>query len=68
MRQIPPVLEEVADRSLAPGERQVDDQGHHGFVVRTYRIFRAEGEERRELISHDIYPAKKGRVRVGPDH
>lgn len=65
VRFLAPRLVEVPDAELPSGERVVVDEGHPGLEVKIYRVF-GEGENRRrELVSHDTYPPKHGRVRVG---
>ncbi|HWH69751.1 MAG TPA: VanW family protein [Candidatus Sulfotelmatobacter sp.] len=65
VRYYPPELEEIPDKTLKSHQRNVVDEGHYGIEVKMYRIFRTEGKERRELVSHDKYQPKAGKVRVG---
>ncbi|HLN63296.1 MAG TPA: VanW family protein [Symbiobacteriaceae bacterium] len=65
VRYFPPALEELPDPSLPGDAREVVDEGHYGIEVKTYRVFKADGKERKELVSHDRYLPKAGKVRVG---
>jgi vancomycin resistance protein YoaR len=65
VRYFPPALEEVLDPALPADARHVLDEGHYGIEVKTYRVYRQGDKERRELISHDRYLPKAGKVRVG---
>lgn len=65
VRYFPPALEEVLDPALPANVRQVLDEGHYGIEVKIYRIFRDGGQNRRELVSHDRYQPKAGKVKVG---
>jgi len=65
VRYYPPQLEEVPDRTMAADQRTVLDEGHYGIEVKIYRVFKDNGKERRELVSHDKYQPKPGKVRVG---
>ncbi|HEY3365104.1 MAG TPA: VanW family protein [Symbiobacteriaceae bacterium] len=64
-RYEPPVLEEIMDPALPAHVRKVIDEGRSGIEVKIYRIIRVGGNVRRELVSHDHYLAKPGKVRVG---
>jgi vancomycin resistance protein YoaR len=68
IRYFPPELEEVPDRTLTADQRQVEDEGHYGIEVKIYRVFAEDGKERRELVSHDKYQPKAGKVRIGVDN
>jgi vancomycin resistance protein YoaR len=65
VRYFPPEMEEVLDPTLPGDVREVVDEGHYGIEVKLYRVFREGGKERRELVSHDHYQPKNGKVRVG---
>jgi len=65
VRYQPPDLVEVPDDQLRRGKRVVVDEGHPGMEVRVYRVFGTGPHARRELVSHDQYRPKAGRVRVG---
>lgn len=65
VRFFPPDLVEVEDPSLPRGRRVVEDEGYFGVEVRIYRVRGLGPDARRELVSHDVYPPKPGRVRVG---
>ncbi|HWI50702.1 MAG TPA: VanW family protein, partial [Symbiobacteriaceae bacterium] len=65
VRYYPPQLEEIPDKTLAADQRNVVDEGHYGIEVKIYRVFKEDGKERRELVSHDKYQPKSGKVRVG---
>lgn len=65
VRFMAPRLAEVPDSRLPGGQRVVVDEGHPGLEVKIYRVFGEGDARRRELVSHDIYPPKHGRVRVG---
>lgn len=65
VRYYPPELEEIPDKRLAPDQRSVVDEGHYGIELKVHRIFKEDGKERRELVSHDKYLPKAGKVRVG---
>lgn len=65
VRYYPPQLEEIPDKTLAADQRNVVDEGHYGIEVKIYRVFTEDGKERRELVSHDKYQPKSGKVRVG---
>lgn len=65
VKYLPPDMVEILDNQLAEGERKVVDEGHYGLEIKIYRVF-GEGErKRRELVSHDRYQPKAGKVRVG---
>jgi hypothetical protein len=65
-RFYPPEHVEVPDPTLLPGERLVIDEGYSGIDVKTYRVlYNPRGETVRELVSHDRYLPKPGRVLVG---
>lgn len=68
IKYVPPELEEVPDRTLAADQRQVEDEGHYGIEVKIYRVYAEGGKERRELVSHDKYRPKAGKVRIGVDN
>lgn len=61
-RYLPPELEEILDPTLPHGRRLVVDDGQYGLEVKIYRVF-PEGNW--ELVSHDRYPPKAGKVMVG---
>lgn len=65
VRYFPPPLEESLDPTLPSGERKVIDEGHYGIEVKIFRVFRAGRQPKRELVSHDRYLPKAGKVRVG---
>lgn len=65
VRYLPPDLVEVPAPELPGGRRVVVDEGHPGLEVRIYRVFGIGPEARRELVSHDHYPPRAGRVLVG---
>jgi len=65
VRYLPPDLVEVPDPELPSGRRVVVDEGHPGVEVRVYRVFGTGPDARRELVSHDRYPPRAGRVLVG---
>jgi len=65
VRFFPPDLVEVEDPGLPRGRRVVEDEGYFGVEVRIYRVMGLGPDARRELVSHDVYPPKPGRVRVG---
>lgn len=65
VRYYPPEMEETLDATLPAGQRVVTDEGHYGIEVKIYRVFRDGARERRELVSHDHYRAKPGKVLVG---
>jgi vancomycin resistance protein YoaR len=65
VRFTPPELVEVEDPGLPRGRRVVEDEGYFGVEVRIYRVMGLGPEARRELVSHDVYPPRPGRVRVG---
>ncbi len=62
---IPAPLVEVMDATLPAGKRIVVDEGHYGIEIKIYRIFGEGAQQRRELVSHDRYHPKPGKVRVG---
>jgi len=66
LRYLPPELVEIVDPTLNPNQRVVADEGAYGLEVSIHRIFRGPAGERRELVSHDQYPPKPGKVRIGP--
>ncbi|WP_374713530.1 VanW family protein [Symbiobacterium terraclitae] len=65
VRFLPPDLMEVPDPGLPRGRRVVVDEGQPGLEVRIYRVFGAGPGARRELVSHDRYPPRAGKVLVG---
>lgn len=65
LRYFPPEMEESLDARMPAGERLVTDEGHYGIEVKVYRVFHDGGRKRRELVSHDNYLPKSGKVRVG---
>lgn len=65
IKYLPPPLVEVPDPTLPPKERQVVDEGYHGIEVKLYRVFGTGAQQRRELVSHDRYKPKPGKVKVG---
>jgi len=62
---IPATLVEIMDPSLPAGARQVVDEGHYGLEIKVFRVFGEGASKRRELVSHDRYEPKAGKVRVG---
>lgn len=59
-------IEEV-DNSLAPGSRELVQEGRTGYRVRTYRsIIKDEAVIEREEISFDYYPKRDFIYKVGP--
>lgn len=68
IKYVPPELEEVPDRTLPADHRQVEDEGHYGIEVKIYRMYAEDGKVRRELVSHDKYQPKAGKVRIGVDN
>lgn len=65
LKVLPPELDEIVDDNLPAGQRQVIDEGAAGFDVTIYRLHGAGEQQRRELISHDHYRPRRGKVRVG---
>ncbi len=65
IRYYPPPMEEVLDSVLPATAREVIDEGLYGIELKVFRVFRGADGERRELVSHDHYRPKPGRVRVG---
>ncbi len=65
IRYLPPDLVEVKDPFLPANQRVVLDEGNYGLEIRIYRVFQQGGQERRELVSHDRYNPKAGKVKVG---
>lgn len=65
LKYLPPDLEEVLDPTLPADAREVVDEGYDGIEVQLYRVIRSGTKERRELVSHDHYRPKSGKVRVG---
>jgi vancomycin resistance protein YoaR len=65
VKYFPPEMIEVMDPTLPANHRKVEDEGYYGLEVKTYRVFDEAGRERRELVSHDRYKPKPGKVRVG---
>jgi vancomycin resistance protein YoaR len=65
VRYYPPELEEVLDTTLPADSRNVVDEGHYGIELKIFRVFKEGGKERRELVSHDKYLPKPGKVKVG---
>lgn len=57
---------EVTDPTLTAGERVVVDEGYYGIDVKTFRVLsERQGQTVRELVSHDRYLPKPGKVLVG---
>jgi len=65
IQYIPPPMVEVLDPILPADEREVIDEGMYGIELKVFRVLQDGGVERRELVSHDHYRPKPGRVRVG---
>lgn len=65
IRYTPPDLIEVVDPSLPVDARTVIDEGYYGIEVKIFRVFHEGGQGRRELVSHDRYLPKAGKVLVG---
>ncbi|MDB4896892.1 MAG: hypothetical protein JWN15_3154, partial [Firmicutes bacterium] len=65
VRYYPPDMVEVSDGELPANTRQVVDEGHYGIELKVFRVFPGGAAERRELVSHDRYLPKAGKVRVG---
>lgn len=65
VRFFPPDIVETPDPALDANQRVVVDEGYYGIEVKIYRIFDENGRQRRELVSHDRYRPKEGKVRVG---
>lgn len=65
LRYYPPEMEEELDPTLPANQRKVVDEGHYGLEVKVYRVYGSGTAERRELVSHDRYLPKPGKVRVG---
>jgi len=65
VKYYPPEMIEVFDPALPTNVRKVEDEGYYGLEVKTYRVFDDAGRERRELVSHDRYKPKAGKVRIG---
>jgi len=65
LRYYPPEMEEELDPTLPANQRKVVDEGHYGLEVKVYRVYGSGRGERRELVSHDRYLPKPGKVRVG---
>ena len=65
VQYLPPGMVEIFDSQLAEGEREVVDEGHYGIEIKIYRAFGEGQQKRRELVSHDRYEPKAGKVRVG---
>lgn len=65
VKYLPPQMEEVFDGTLPEGKREVVDEGHYGIDIKIYRAFGSGAQQRRELVSHDLYLPKPGKVRVG---
>lgn len=65
VKYLPPELVEILDDKLAEGERKVSDEGHYGLDIKIYRVFGEGAQRRRELVSHDRYQPKPGKVLVG---
>ncbi|MFZ5816974.1 MAG: VanW family protein [Bacillota bacterium] len=65
VKYLPPTMVEVLDEKLPAGEREVIDEGHYGIDLKIYRLFGTGSRQRRELVSHDRYQPKAGKVLVG---
>lgn len=65
VRYYPPDMVEVPDGQLAQNTRRVVDEGQYGIELKVFRVFPDGTAERRELISHDRYQPKAGKVLVG---
>jgi vancomycin resistance protein YoaR len=63
----PPDLEEVLDPALPVHVRKVVDEGHYGIEVKVFRVIEDSFNPRRELVSHDKYLPKSGKVHVGQE-
>lgn len=63
---IAPSVKEVADSSLAPGQRVVTQKGSSGYVVKSQRVYYKEGTEiKREDLSKSTYKAQDKIIKVG---
>lgn len=65
VKYLPPDMVEILDERLPEGERDVVDEGHYGIDIKIFRVFGEGAQQRRELVSHDLYQPKPGKVRVG---
>ena len=64
---IPYGTQTITDSKLAPGQRVVDQSGHAGCKVTTYKEVWYNGVMvSKELLSNDTYSAMQTIVRVGP--
>lgn len=65
--EIQPETEEIVDESLPAGARVVEEEPIAGIRIRVARVYLRDGREvRREILSHDHYPALPAVVRIGP--
>lgn len=65
VRYFPPEMVEIMDPVLPENQRRVIDEGYFGIEIKIFRVFGEGGKERRELVSHDRYQPKAGKVKVG---
>ncbi len=62
----PAPVVEIADSSLAPGKKVVEDKGGQGYVVSVWRVVGEEPAARWELVGKTTYKARPTVYRVGP--
>ena len=64
---IPYTTQTIQDSSLAPGQQVVEQTGHAGYKVTTYKQLWLNGKMvSNELLSNDTYKPMQAIIRVGP--
>lgn len=61
-----PKAKEVEDPNLKPGERVVEEEGHTGYTVDTYKTVTENGKSTTEWFSNSYYIPSADKVKVGP--
>ncbi|MBU5437851.1 VanW family protein [Tissierella sp. MSJ-40] len=60
-------VEEVVDKNLTPGTKELLQKGRTGYKVKTYKAIVKNGKVvKRELITSDYYKQKNSIYRIGP--
>lgn len=64
---IPSKVENVVDKNLAPGTKELVQSGRTGYRINTYKTIIKNGQaQERKLITKDYYKPKNTVYRVGP--
>ncbi|MDQ8734002.1 VanW family protein [Paenibacillus sp. LHD-38] len=67
LKTIDPIVQEISNPKLSPGQKVTVEQGKQGFVVETYRTLLRDGKTvSRDRISRDTYKAQPTVIEVGP--